>query len=98
MGLIHEWLIFMGFHAGKYTVRPMYPSWAKEWSCALPHRAIAQSDDEDQVSWVVGGGCLGANPWAGTSGCFFGLLLLGDMMHVIFFLERFGGRDHVPSY
>ena len=22
----------------------------KEWSCALPHRAIAQSDDEDQVA------------------------------------------------
>ena len=85
----------MGFHAGKYTVRPMYPSWAKEWSCALPHRAIAQSEDEDQVWWVVGvwGRILGLELQG-----FFGLLLLGDMMHVIFFLERFGGRDHVPSY
>ena len=22
---LHEWLIFMGFHVGKYTVRPMDP-------------------------------------------------------------------------
>ena len=24
---LHEWLIFVGFHVGKFTLRPMDPSW-----------------------------------------------------------------------
>ena len=48
---LHEWLVFVGFDVGKYTVRPMDPSWVR-WT-KHRFRSVTSHLVQPEAPWTI---------------------------------------------